>query len=481
MNAKNIKIKFFKILGMQILMEFSLRIKSIFIIPLLITRLGFAEYGKYALLLTLVSLVGAAASFGIRESLLRFNSDELNSQGIHSIFRRSLYATIAVYSTVSVTILTCYFNLSDKIDVRFFAFIFAYGLLAELVAVFNTHLRAIGKFRFYYYLNFLDVALNLFFIFIALQQNNFGIELILIAMIGSSILVLTLGVVLLKSSGTRFTPINFLSKDMYLFATPLALNGILMWVTNSADKLILSEMVSPETLGQYSLAYTVGLMSVSVMASGVFMIAPRVLFNSNQSYWQVKEIGFASRTMSLLTISTFVCVTVLKFSKQIIEEYFPPLNWSEFLSVSYIVAISYLCLYLGDHLRYILFHLRITRYEPFILAISAFLNVVLNLILIPHYGIHGAAWSTFLSILIQPFLIMVVLRIKNLQIHFLETFIIWNAISIALFSLIYWNTNNIMAMSLIIIFIALFLYYLSARSINIDPNLKHRRFSRKEI
>lgn len=459
MKLGNMRIKFFKILGMQILMEFSVRIKSIFIIPLLISRLGFAEYGKYALLLTLVTLVSAVASFGIRESLLRFNADVMNSKKVNSIFRRSLYTTITVYSITSISVLTCYFNLSDKIDVEFFAYIFVYGLLVELVAVFNTHLRAIGKFRFYYYLNFLDVALNLLLIFVALKQNNFGLRLILLAMVGSSFLVLTLGVFLLKGSGTRFTPISFLSRDMYLFASPLALNGILMWVTNSADKLILSEMVPPETLGHYSFAYTVGIMCVSVTASGVFMIAPRVLFNSSQNYWQAREIGFASRSMGLLTISTFVCVTVIKFTQEIFEKYFPPLNWSEFLTVSFIVAISYLCLYLGDHLRYILFHLRITRYEPFILGISAFLNVVLNLVLIPHYGIRGAAWSTFLSILIQPILIIVILRVKNLQINFLEVFIFWNAVSIALFSLIYWNTNSIRVLALFILLITLFFSY----------------------
>lgn len=463
MKLGSTKIKFFKILGMQLLMEFSVRIKSIFIIPLLISRLGFAEYGKYALLLTLVTLVGAVASFGIRESLLRFNADVINAQNVSSIFRRSLYTTIMVYSITSISILTCYFSLSDKIDVEFFGYIFVYGLLVELVAVFNTHLRAIGKFRFYYYLNFLDVALNLLLIFVALQQDNFGLRLILLAMVGSSVLVLALGGFLLKGSGTRFTPIGFLSRDMYLFASPLALNGILMWITNSADKLILSEMVSPETLGHYSLAYTVGIMCVSVMASGVFMIAPRILFNSSQTRWQGKEIGFASRSMGLLTISTFVCVTVVKFTQEIVEKYFPPLNWSEFLTVSFIVAISYLCLYLADHLRYILFHQRISRYEPFILGISAFLNVVLNLVLIPHYGIRGAAWSTFLSILIQPFLIIVILRVKNLQVNFLEVFIFWNAVSIALFSLVYWNTNSMQLISLTIFLITLFFSYLITR------------------
>ncbi len=461
-------MKFFKILGMQILMDFSLRVKSIFIIPLVITRLGFADYGKYALLLTLVSLVGAAASFGIRDSLLRFNSDERNSYRIDHIFCRSLYTTIAVYSIVSITILTCYFTLSDKLEASLFSYIVLYGLLVELVAVFNTHLRAIGRFRFYYYINFLDVVLNLVFLFVALQQDHFGLKLILLAMVGSSVLVLALGALLIKSSGTRFTPIRFLSRDMYQFTRPLALNGILMWVTNGADKLILSEMVSPKTLGQYSLAYTLGYMGVSVTASGVFMIAPRILFNSKHSHWQAKEISFASKTMVLLTISTFASVTVLKFAQPIIERYFPPLNWNEFLWVSYIVAMSYLWLYLGDHLRYILFHLLITRYEPFILGVSALLNVILNLVLIPNYGIRGAAWSTFLSILVQPILIIVILRIKNLQIPFLEVMIIWSAVSIVCFSVVYWTTDNVIGISLFMISIALSFYFLMSRQKNFD-------------
>jgi O-antigen/teichoic acid export membrane protein len=477
MNSGTIKIKFFKILGMQILMEFSLRVKSILIIPILISRLGFADYGKYALMLTLVSLVSAAASFGIRESLLRFNADELNYQRVDSIFRRSLYTTIAVYSITSSTILTCYFSFSNKIDVGFFPYIFTYGLLVELVAVFNTHLRAIGKFRFYYYVNFLDVFLNLIFIFVALQQTKFDLRLILVAMVGSSILVLALGVFLIKSSGTGFTPISFMSRDMYLFATPLALNGILMWVTNGADKLILSEMVPAETLGHYSLAYTLGLMSVSVTASGVFMLAPRVLFNSNQSHWQAKEIRFASQTMSLLTVSTFAFLTVLKFAQHIIERYFPPLNWNEFLSVAYIVGISYLFLYLGDHLRYILFHNRITRYEPFILGASALSNVVLNLLLIPNYGIIGAAWSTFLSILVQPILIMVMLRVRDLQVYFLEVSMVLSAVSVVCFSLIYWNTNNIISISIFIVFATLFFYYFTSSLTN--PELKPKRPSFK--
>lgn len=480
MKSGQLKIKLVKLLAMQIFMEFCLRIKSIFIIPILITKLGFAEYGKYAVLLTLVSLVSAAASFGIRESLLRFNSDQSNSEGVNSNFCRSLYTTVAVYSATSITILTCYFSLSDNINAELLGYIFAYGLLVELVAVINTHLRAIGKFRFYYYLNFLDIVLNFIFILLATRQSNFGIRLILVAMVVSSSLVLTLGVVLLKRSGTRFTPISFISKDMFRFASPLALNGVLMWITNGADKLILSEMTSSETLGQYSLAYTVGLMSVSVIASGVFMMAPRVLFNSNQSIWQAREIKFATRAMGLLTISTFCFVTILKFNQKIIEKYLPPLNWRDFLAVSFIVAISYLCLYLGDHLRYILFHQRITRYEPFILGFSAFLNIVLNLILIPNYGIQGAAWSTFFSISIQPILILLILRIKNLRIRILENFLVLNAVLISIFSLIFWNTNSIVVMLFLLISVSFFLYSFSSNSFNINLKLKLLRLIRKE-
>lgn len=461
---------------MQILLEFSLRLKSIFIIPLIVSKLGFADYGRYALLLTIISLASAAASFGIRESLLRFNSDEVNSSIANSVFCRSLYSTVVVYSIISTAILACFFSFSETVDIEFFPYIFVYGLLIELVAVFNTHLRAVGKFKFYYYLNFLDVFLNLSFVLVALQQNNFDLSKILLAMIGSSILILTLGVVLLKSLGTRFTPVSFLSRDMYLFATPLALNGLLMWVTNGADKLILSEMVTPETLGQYSLAYTLGLMSVSVIASGVFLMAPRVLFNSNKNHWKSKEIRFASRTMALLTISTFASLTVIKFAQNFIENYFPPLNWNEFLAVTYLVAISYLCLYLGDHLRYILFNLRITRYEPFVLGVSAFLNVVLNLLLIPKYGILGAAWSTLLSILIQPILIILILRVKNLQIKFLRDFVIWNAFSILLFSMIYWNTSNLILILLFLTLNSAFFYFMIKRPQNAEIDIEQRIF-----
>ena len=476
MNSGSIKIKFFKILGMQILMELSLRLKSTFIIPLLISRLGFADYGEYALILTIVSLVSAAASFGIRESLLRFNADELNANRVDSVFRRSLYTTIAVYSITSSIILTCYFSFSNKLDLVFFPYIFAYGLFIELVAVLNTHLRAIGKFRFYYYVNFLDVFLNLIFIYVALHQTRFDLRLIFVSMAGSSILILALGVIMLKSSGTRFMPVSFLSRDMYLFASPLALNGIFMWVTNGADKLILSEMVTTEALGHYSLAYTLGLMSVSVTASGVFMLAPRVLFNSNQIHWQVREIRFTSRTMCLLTISTFSFLTVLKFAQHIIEKYFPPFNWNEFLTITYIVGISYLFLYLGDHLRYILFHHRITRYEPFILGTSALFNIILNLILIPNYGIRGAAWSTFLSILVQPILIIAILRVKDLQVYFLEVSIILNAISVVCFSVIYWNTNNLLTILIFIVLVTILFYYLTSSSINPEFRPSRRRF-----
>jgi O-antigen/teichoic acid export membrane protein len=468
MNSEPTKTKFLKILGMQILMEFSLRMKSILIIPLLISGLGFADYGRYVLLLTLVTLINAVASFGIRDSLLRFNSDEKNSQIVDEIFRRSLYTTIVVYSTTSTAVLTSYFALSDTLEIGFFPYIFFFGLLVELIGIFNTHLRAIGKFKFYYFINFFDVVSNLVFILTTLQQNDVSLKLIFVAMIGSSILVLALGVALVRSSGTRFTPINFLSREMFLFIRPLALNGILMWVTNGADKLILSEMVSPETLGQYSLAYTLGFMSISVVATGVFMLAPRVLFNSNQKHWQTKEISFASKTMGLLTISTFASLTLLKFAEPIVEKYFPPLNWNEFLWIAYIVAISYLFLYLGDHLRYILLHARITRYELLILGISALSNLILNLVLIPNQGIRGAAWSTFLSILIQPVLIIVVLRMKNLQIQFLERIMIWSTVSIVCFSVVFWNTDSVVTILLFIICSLITFYRLTSSQKNID-------------
>lgn len=186
--------------------------------------------------------------------------------------------------------------------------------------------------------------------------------------------------------GTHLKPI------LYLFCTTLAVR-----IYIQSDITILGIFRTDSEVGVYSLASKIYSVIKSIINAVIFVAIPRIAFylgsNEVTSYnnilFKLKEV---------LLILAFPCVTgSIVLSKNIMEimggsEYVQGYISFIILSLSLIFAV-FACYYS----QAIMVPNREEKKYFYFTSISAILNVVLNIILVPYFSINGAAVTTLIS------------------------------------------------------------------------------------
>ena len=176
---------------------------------------------------------------------------------------------------------------------------------------------------------------------------------------------------------------------------PLALSGIVVMIYMRIDQIMIKNMMSIEAVGYYS---------VAVRLSEAWYFIPVTLCNSIfPAIVNAKNVSlefYNNRMQKLYDLLTWlaigIAIPVTIFSDQIIQLLFG----SEFSSASPVLTIyiwAGVAVFLGVASSQYLINENLTKLSFNRNLMGMLLNVILNLILIPNYGIIGAAIATVIS------------------------------------------------------------------------------------
>ena len=184
------------------------------------------------------------------------------------------------------------------------------------------------------------------------------------------------------------------SKAMLRYAIPLIPNTILWWITNVSDRYIVAEVCGEGVNGLYAAAYKIP--SLIMLVSGIFMDA-----------WQISAFTekegrdrFYSKVMSTYSSLLFVMasgvILVTRYVPHILyaKEYYSAWKYIPLL----VVSMVFTCMvnFLGS-----IYMVEKKSVRSLITAaISAVVNILLNLWWIPIYGANGAAAATLMCYLL---------------------------------------------------------------------------------
>lgn len=179
------------------------------------------------------------------------------------------------------------------------------------------------------------------------------------------------------------------------FGFPIVIHLLMGTIHNSIDRLMLEHYLPISELG----IYTLGISVATVLQ--MFVTA----FNQayQPSYYELMESGGESREdhivktfkfwLVMLTLAT--CIGIV-----IGGPFLTIFAGSQFREVSSIFPYLLLSVYAGSFYFFFsspIFFYKKTHLLPLITGSSAIINIVLNLLLIPKYGINGAAIATIIS------------------------------------------------------------------------------------
>jgi len=201
-----------------------------------------------------------------------------------------------------------------------------------------------------------------------------------------------------------------IAKSMLAFGLPLILNLVSYWVLQLSDRYLLSLFGSLAQAARYAAAYTLG-SAMLVVVMGPFTLAwPTTMFAiaKREDAVQVFKLVFRWFSMSLL-----FAAFGLSFASTALLDLLFPMSYHSAAFVIPIVTASiafygvYYVFMTGANV------VRKTWLAAVFMTIAAFVNVILNLFLIPHYQAMGAAVST----LVAYFVLALVAYIVNQRIY----------------------------------------------------------------
>ena len=195
---------------------------------------------------------------------------------------------------------------------------------------------------------------------------------------------------------------NFSSTEILRTSYPMALSAISYFLMQSTDVLFISAYDTFESVAYYSIAVKLATVTALALISVNIVIAPKIasIYN-DKNFYQLKLILKKATRMNVV-ISLPIIIILIFFSEYVLSTF----------GSNYILAKNALWILLiaqffnsitGPSALYLNMTGRQKKLNG-ILVISLLINVVLNIILVPDFGMLGAAISTTTSFVISKIL-----------------------------------------------------------------------------
>lgn len=197
-------------------------------------------------------------------------------------------------------------------------------------------------------------------------------------------------------------------REMLKTSYPFILSAVLVTIYGQTDKIMLKSMINISSVGLYS---------VSLTLAGAISIIPSALIEGFRPDIMVFKIQnpktYRRRLQQLYGLIFWLCiaycVVITVLAKPLISMLYGPEYMAAVSSLSIITWYTSFSYFGGVNSMYMVAEDKTTWVQAFTL-IGAFSNILLNLVLIPRYGIEGAAVASLLTQIIANYLLLYLIK-----------------------------------------------------------------------
>lgn len=368
--------------------------------------LGANSIGIYFLALTLTTIATVIGRIGIDNALLRYIASGASIDDwkmVGGVYRKGMHIAIC---TSGLTALLIFF-LAPWIGTLIFKeeiLIVPLRIMALAVLPFsllNLHAESLKALKATaratliqgFGLPFLNLMLLAFIAHSAVTVKN-----ITVIYLTSSTLIMAVGIVLWRRAVPQIKQINcsFTYRQMLATSFPLFWVSGMSLLMNWTDTIMLGICMDSKAVGIYGAALRTASLTSFILFAFNSIVAPK--FSALHSQGQIENLGqLARRSAALMTFLASPILLMFIFFPQIILRMFG----TEFIAASTSLTILAIGQFINVATGSVGYLLMMTGYEKLMrnnIIFSSVLNVLLNVVLIPHLGIVGAALSTSISL-----------------------------------------------------------------------------------
>ncbi len=379
---------------------------NFFSIPLIIEKYGVEKYGNYSLIQNVILIIISFGSGWLNQNILRFNN---GSQIFKSKILSFYYLTLLPLFLVSL----------------FLILILRYNFLIAIISSFTVTIGCLTAIMNTFYQSNLNAKKNVLFdlfrvigfvgcvyIFSFFDQNKHSVMFLIVGFFISYLIAFVLKLrsdfsqllIIFENLRKNFNVVKlkkFLRENKYLFdyGWPLSLWFTVSSVLNVGDRYVINMYLSKSDLGNYSAIYDLLYKGVSIsftpiLAAGYPIISK--FYNNNQknkAYLFIKRLVIFE--IFILLIAVMVAIQLDEFFLEKIVRLEYTRENAKLVPLILIGAIIWqICMLIHKPLE---LKLKTKAMLSFAIA-SLILNLTLNFIFIPKFGLIAAAYNSIIGV-----------------------------------------------------------------------------------
>lgn len=380
--------------------HFLVRGAQFIVIPIYTNYLNPAEYGAASVVISWIGCFNVIYLLGMDVAFLRFFIVEKEPGQKRLIFSTCFLLLLIVGSLFSVIIShfspgfseLMFKSPNNALFVRYSAWILWLDALSTLPFLI---LRAEERAKMFVWLKLLGVIVNLIMNVIYIVFLKKGAEGIFLSFIWSSVISLILVTPYIRKTFLLTFNVNML-KEILNFGLPYILPGLSIWALDLIDRQQIEWYLGAEPTGIYSANYKFGMVMALFVAAfrfawHPFFLSIREQSNAKQIYSRVLTYFVGLSGWFYLLMSFFVQdIAMIQWNGKYLlgKEY-----WSGLPTIP-LIMLGYV--FYGVHVNCIvsIYLTKKSIYLPLVTVPAALLNIIMNIVLIPRYGIMAAAFNT---------------------------------------------------------------------------------------
>ncbi len=364
------------------------------------TRLLSPEiYGQYSFSLAFIALAVTICFQWLQFGLLRFYHGK-------NIEQKVLLSTILfAFTLLSFTILPIVISIIHLIQVDFtFSILFYIYFLSLILSFFNIHLQipVANGWSLAYGIqssvkSALGLVLGVLFIYLGYELNGLFLALII-----AHLLPITWSFSQYwKQVSWRFIDKHLL-KALFVYGLPLSGTLMMNLMINNSDRIMLSWLKGNEYTGLYSAVYDLTNFSLIIIMMAINLAIYPLIIKAYENNEQDKTFSLLKQNAIILMLISLPLLLVFLFFPHQLSDLLLGQQFRE-VGTNIMPIIGVASFVWGIKAFYFDLPFLLTHKTLSLLIIGIIgmvLNIILNYLLIPSYGIDGAAYATLITTIV---------------------------------------------------------------------------------
>jgi len=356
--------------------------------------LGTKEFGVFSFSLSICYLFYTVMSFGLDHLAVKWVARK-NFERFSTIALTNLGTTF--FGVFLIFVVSFFFNMHIFLTLNILGIGFCFFSVNTIIF---SYFRGLEKMKFE---SFILVGQRLIllltsFVFLTINKSapaisiSFSLSLFL-SFVCIWVIIYKKKINLFQNSGLVFKKEKIVSVLKEAF--PLALVSGLGIIYYRIDSVMIAGYRHISDVGIYSGAYMV--------IEGIMLLVRVIMaatFSRLSQYGNIPDIKFYALYKNLLVmliILSLILCSIMYVAGEFIFDLFLGKEYQSSVGVFYILLLSVIALYPGTMVTQALIAIDKQKIYMYIALTCTIVNILLNFVFIPQYGIQGAAWATVIT------------------------------------------------------------------------------------